>query len=142
MTIIALLIAAGGAIVVQNLIMAEISSGASTPIVAMALNSLVGVSLLLALLAWRTGTAGFGELTAAFGWRSLIPGLLGTFFVFASLVGYQRLGAGTTISVLVASQLIGGLIADAVRSGGGRLDAPTLIGAAMLGVGTLLVARG
>lgn len=65
MTIIALLIAAGGAIVVQNLIMAEISSGASTPIVAMALNSLVGVSLLLALLAWRTGTAGFGELTAS-----------------------------------------------------------------------------
>ena len=94
------------------------------------------------LLAWRTGTAGFGELTAVFGWRSLIPGLLGTFFVFASLVGYQRLGAGTTISVLVASQLICGLIADAVRSGGGRLDAPTLIGTAMLGVGTLLVARG
>ncbi|MCM5557476.1 DMT family transporter [Pleomorphomonas sp. JP5] len=142
MTIIALLIAAGGAIVVQNLIMAEISSGASTPIVAMALNALVGVSLLLALLAFRTGAAGFGELSAAVGWRNLVPGLLGTFFVFASLVGYQRLGAGTTISVLVASQLIGGLIADAIRTDGARLSAPTLIGAAMLGVGTLLVARG
>ena len=139
MTIIALLIAAGGAIVVQNLLMAQISAASSTPIIAMAMNSLVGVTLLLALLAVRSGTAGFGELAAAFGWRGLVPGLLGTFFVFASLIGYQRLGAGTTISVLVTSQLIGGLIADAIRTGGARIDAPTLIGAAMLTIGTLLI---
>ncbi|MBS1166414.1 MAG: hypothetical protein H6R00_2439 [Proteobacteria bacterium] len=140
MTIIALLIAAGGAIVIQNLIMAQISAASSTPIIAMALNSVVGVSLLLALLAFRSGTAGISELTAAFGWRSLVPGLLGTFFVFASLIGYQRLGAGTTISVLVTSQLIGGLVADAIRTGGARIDAATLAGAVMLGVGTVLVA--
>lgn len=140
MTIFALLIAAGGAIVIQNLIMAQISAATSTPIIAMATNSLVGLALLLSLLGWRSGSAGFGELTAVFGWHSLIPGLLGTFFVFASLIGYQRLGAGTTISVLVASQLIGGLIADTIRTGGARLDAPTLLGAAMLAGGTVLVA--
>ena len=140
MTIIALLIAAGGAIVIQNLIMAQISAASSTPIIAMALNSVVGITLLLALLAVRSGTAGFGELTATLSWRSLVPGLLGTFFVFASLIGYQRLGAGTTISVLVTSQLIGGLAADAIRTGGARIDAPTLVGAVMLTVGTVLVA--
>jgi transporter family-2 protein len=86
----------------------------------MATNSLVGITLLLALLAVRSGTSGFTELTAAFGWRSLVPGLLSTFFVFASLIGYQRLGAGTTISVLVTSQLIGGLVADAIKTGGAR----------------------
>lgn len=142
MMIFALLIAAGGAIVIQNLIMAQISAATSTPIIAMATNSLVGITLLLALLAVRSGTAGFSELTAALSWRSLIPGLLGTFFVFASLIGYQRLGAGTTISVLVTSQLIGGLAADAIRTGGARIDAATVVGAVMLGVGTVLVARG
>ncbi len=36
----------------------------------------------------------------------MIPGLLGSFFVFASISGYQNVGAATTIAVLVASQLI------------------------------------
>ncbi|WP_370677205.1 DMT family transporter [Pleomorphomonas sp. PLEO] len=127
---------------IQNLLMPQISAATSTPIIAMALNSVVGLTLLLSLLAARSGTAGFGELTAALSWRSLIPGLLGTFFVFASLIGYQRLGAGATISVLVTSQLIGDLVADAIRTGGARIDAATLVGAVMLGVGTVLVARG
>lgn len=139
MTIIALLIAAGGAIVVQNLLMAQISGTASTPIIPLAMNSVVGLTLLMSLLAFRSGAAGIAELSAAFGWRSVVPGLLGTFFVFASLTGYQRLGAGTTVAVLVASQLIGGLLVDAIRTGGARLDATTLIGAALLAVGVMMV---
>lgn len=140
MTVVALLIAAGGAIVLQNLMMTQIASSASTPLVALALNSLVGLALLLSLIAWRSGAAGLAELTATFGWRAALPGLLGTFFVFASLLGYQRLGAGTTVALLVASQLIAGLLIDALRTGGARLDAPTLIGAALLIAGTTLVA--
>jgi transporter family-2 protein len=38
--------------------------------------------------------------------------LLGSFFVFASISGYQNVGAATTIAVLVASQLVGGLAMD------------------------------
>lgn len=140
MMVVALLIAAGGAIVLQNLMMTQIASSASTPLVALALNSLVGLALLLSLIAWRSGAAGLAELTATFGWRAALPGLLGTFFVFASLLGYQRLGAGTTVALLVASQLIAGLLVDALRTGAARLDAPTLIGAAMLIAGTALVA--
>lgn len=41
--------------------------------------------------------------------HTLIPGLLGSFFVFAGISGYQNVGAATIIAVLVASQLIGGL---------------------------------
>jgi transporter family-2 protein len=44
--------------------------------------------------------------------------LLGSFFVFASISGYQNVGAATTIAVLVASQLIGGLVMDVLRSNG------------------------
>jgi hypothetical protein len=44
------------------------------------------------------------------------PGLLGSFFVFASISGYQNVGAATTIAVLVASQLIGGLVMDVVEA--------------------------
>jgi hypothetical protein len=70
------------------------------------------------------------------------PWAAGSFFVFASISGYQNVGAATTIAVLVASQLIGGLVMDVLKSNGIPLRA--LIGpvcAVMLVVGAWLVAR-
>ncbi len=46
------------------------------------------------------------------------PRPAGVLFVFASISGYQNVGAATTIAVLVASQLVGGLIMDLVRAHG------------------------
>jgi transporter family-2 protein len=40
--------------------------------------------------------------------------------VFASISGYQNVGAATTIAVLVASQLIGGLVMDVLRATASR----------------------
>lgn len=76
-------------------------------------------------------------------WWTLIPGLLGSFFVFASITGYQNVGAATTIAVLVASQLIGGLVMDIARSHGVPLRAMIgpAIGAVLLVIGAWLVAR-
>ena len=68
---------------------------------------------------------------------------LGSFFVFASISGYQNVGAATTIAVLVASQLIGGLMLDIFRSHGVPLRAlfGPICGAILLVVGAWLVAR-
>ncbi|MBW6087804.1 DMT family transporter [Escherichia coli] len=65
------------------------------------------------------------------------------FFVFASISGYQNVGAATTIAVLVASQLIGGLVLDIFRSHGVPLRAliGPICGAILLVVGARLVAR-
>jgi len=65
------------------------------------------------------------------------------FFVFASISGYQNVGAATTIAVLVASQLIGGLMLDIFRSHGVPLRAlfGPICGAILLVVGAWLVAR-
>ena len=87
--------------------------------------------------------AGFGELVSSVRWWTLIPGLLGSFFVFASISGYQNVGAATTIAALVASQLIGGLVLDIFRSHGVPLRAliGPICGAILLVVGAWLVAR-
>lgn len=112
------LIAAGVGLVVQNSIMVRITQTSSTILIAMLLNSLVGIVLFVTILWFKQGAAGFGELVASVRWWTLIPGLLGSFFVFASISGYQNVGAATTIAVLVASQLIGGLALDiATRNG-------------------------
>lgn len=137
------LIAAGIGLVVQNTLMVRITQSASTILIAMLLNSLVGIVLFVSILLIKHGLAGFQELAANVKWWTLVPGLLGSFFVFASISGYQYVGAATTIAVLVASQLIGGLAMDIVRHQGipWRALVGPVCGAVMLVVGAWLVAR-
>lgn len=118
-------------------------ASSSTILIAMLLNSLVGIVLFVSMLLVKNGMAGFNELASTVRWWTLIPGLLGSFFVFASISGYQNVGAATTIAVLVASQLIGGLVMDILKSNGVPLRALVgpVCGAVMLVVGAWLVAR-
>ena len=137
------LIAAGIGLVIQNTLMVRITQSASTILVAMLLNSLVGIVLFVTILLIKHGLSGVNELVSTIKWWTLIPGLLGSFFVFASISGYQYVGAATTIAVLVASQLVGGLIMDLVRAHGVPVRAliGPVCGAVMLVVGAWLVAR-
>lgn len=137
-----LLIAAGAAIVAQNLLMAHMTGIVSTILITLVINSAVGLVALLVLLFARTGLSGIGEAIGTFRPWSVLPGLLGSFFVFASIVGYQRLGAAATISILVASQLIFGLAIDMARSNTATVQSylPSILGAALLVSGAFLVA--
>lgn len=137
------LVAAGIGLVVQNTLMVRITQSSSTILIAMMLNSLVGLVLFVGILLVKHGFAGFSELAANVRWWTLIPGLLGSFFVFASISGYQYVGAATTIAVLVASQLLGGLVLDAIRCQGLTLKAliGPVCGAVLLVIGAWLVAR-
>ncbi|MGR7039838.1 DMT family transporter [Klebsiella aerogenes] len=140
---LACLIAAGVGLVLQNTLMVRITQSASTILIAMLLNSLVGIVLFVTILLLHHGAAGFQELALNVKWWTLIPGLLGSFFVFASISGYQNVGAATTIAVLVASQLVGGLVIDLIRAQGVPIRAliGPVCGAVMLVVGAWLVAR-
>lgn len=136
-----LLIAAGIGLVVQNTLMVRITQTSSTILIAMLLNSLVGIVLFVSILWFKQGMAGFGELVSACAGGHIR--LAGIVFVFASISGYQNVGAATTIAVLVASQLIGGLVLDIFRSHGVPLRAlfGPICGAILLVVGARLVAR-
>ncbi|MDF7680874.1 DMT family transporter [Enterobacteriaceae bacterium ESL0689] len=137
------LIAAGVGLVIQNMLMVRITQSASTILIAMLLNSLVGIVIFITFLLVYRGIAGIQELADHIKWWTLLPGLLGSFFVFASISGYQNMGAATTIALLIASQLIGGLAIDLVRAHNlswRELSGP-LCGAVMLVAGAWLIAR-
>ena len=121
---LAFLVAAGIGLVVQNTLMVRITQSSSTILIAMLLNSLVGIVLFVSILLIKNGFGGFAELAATVRWWTIIPGLLGSFFVFASISGYQYVGAATTIAVLVASQLIGGLGMEKSGDPAARADWP------------------
>lgn len=140
---LALLAAAGVALVVQNLVMVRITATVSSVLVPLVLNSAVGLILLLTALGVRQGTAGMREALGAVCPEALLPGALGTFFVLAALLGYQRIGAATTIAVLVAAQLIAGLLADVYAADAGFTPPgfAALAGALLLVAGAVLIAR-
>lgn len=139
---LAFLIAAGIGLVVQNTLMVRITQSSSTILIAMLLNSLVGIVLFVSILWFKQGMEGFGELVSSVRWWTY-TWLAWIVFVFASISGYQNVGAATTIAVLVASQLIGGLVLDIFRSHGVPLRAliGPICGAILLVVGAWLVAR-
>lgn len=73
------LIAAGIGLVVQNTLMVRITQSSSTILIAMLLNSLVGIVLFVSILWFKQGMEGFGELVSSVRWWTLIPGLLDRF---------------------------------------------------------------
>lgn len=111
--------------------------------IALLINSALGFLLLLILLVGRTGLAGISEAVTGLRCWHLLPGILGSFFVFASLLGYQRLGAATTASILIANQMLVSLTVDALsveRIANQDLITP-LAGTAPLIVGVALIAH-
>lgn len=141
---VSILATAGVLLVVQNLLMVRITATVSTVLVTLVLNSGVGLVLLVSALTAKGGVGAMTEALQSFKPWHLLPGLLGSFFVFASIVGYQRVGATATISTLVASQLIAGLVADGFRSGSAtfRIGPSSLLGAVLLMTGAVLISRG
>ncbi|STD20714.1 inner membrane protein YdcZ [Enterobacter asburiae] len=77
---LAFLVAAGIGLVVQNTLMVRITQSSSTILIAMLLNSLVGIVLFVSILLLKQGVAGFSELAATVRWWTLIPRAAG--FVF------------------------------------------------------------
>lgn len=76
---LACLIAAGVGLVVQNTLMVRITQAASTILIAMLLNSLVGIVIFVTMLLLRQGVAGFQELALSVKWWTLIPACWGPF---------------------------------------------------------------
>lgn len=66
------LVAAGIGTVVQNTLMVRITQSSSTILIAMLLNSLVGIVLFVSILLVKHGLSGFSELAATVRWWTLI----------------------------------------------------------------------
>ena len=62
------LIAAGIGLVIQNTLMVRITQSASTILVAMLLNSLVGIVLFVTILLIKHGLSGVNELVSTIKW--------------------------------------------------------------------------
>jgi bacterial/archaeal transporter family-2 protein len=109
---IALVLLAGSSLSLQNLILSAMVARGLGPITALALNSAVGLALLVGVNLALLGPGVLPLVAQAWRWWFIVPGLLGTLAVFAMLTGYTRLGAATPTIALIAGQVLTALLLD------------------------------
>jgi len=138
-----LALAAGAALAIQNVIMVAVVDRGVGFVGTLLLNSAVGLVVLAAIETIRSGPPFAAAIIMQAKPWFVLPGLLGTFFVFAGVFGYRQLGASTTIVLIVAAQLAMGIALDALGLTGDarQIGVQTLLGAALLVTSAWLVVR-
>lgn len=146
MTPIFLLLAilAGAALPVQFAVNSELRGAVGGPVTAAAISFLVGtLALVAAVLLSRQEAPALSGVSQA-PWWAWTGGLLGAFLVAASIVLTPRLGAATTVTFIVAGQILASIILDHF----GLLNLPVhpvtlqrLGGAALVVAGVIVVLR-
>lgn len=142
---ILLAFAAGAAIAVQFAVNSELRGAVDSPLLAAGISFLVGTVVLFAGVLFTRGVPpAFFSAAAGAPWWAWAGGLLGAFFVFASVVLTPRMGAASTIAFIIAGQMAASIILDQF----GLLNVPVqtasflrLGGAALVISGAYLVLR-
>lgn len=135
--------AAGAATALQAPLNARLATAVASPVNAALVSFAVGTVALLALaliLHARPDMAAARALP----WYAWVGGLCGAVFVIAATWGVPRLGVATTITLMVAGQLLLGLLLDHFGAFGAPqqpINLGKLAGVALVIAGVLLVRR-
>lgn len=137
MVALALALTAGVVLAIQNVVLSSLAGrGLPFPAVLL-LNTLVGFALLMSINVATTGAGFIDQIRGAWTPWYLVPGLLGTFVVFAMVFGFSRVGAAMPTIGLIAGQILAAVAIDAFKLG------PTSRPLSLTGtLGALLVAAG
>ena len=136
-------VALGGvAIAVQAPINAALGRGLGAPVPAAAVSFGVGFLVLLAVSVLQGQGPAYLRLAQVPGW-TLLGGILGAWYVFASIWGVSSLGVVTLVAALILGQMGAALVIDAtgVLGMAVREVTPTRIAAAGLVLAGLLLSR-
>jgi bacterial/archaeal transporter family-2 protein len=135
---------AGMAAPTQFAINSQLRQAVGGPVLAGAISFLVGTVVLIAAAAIVSHSV--PDLGSVMGapWWMYLGGLLGAFYVCASIVLTPRLGAATTIGLFLAGQVIASITIDHFGMFGLPVQSasiPRLLGALLIIVGVALVQR-
>jgi bacterial/archaeal transporter family-2 protein len=136
-------ILAGIALPIQASINAQLKNYVGTPLIASSISFLVG---LLALLIGTLiqGSWSLGKSLTSAPWWIWTGGLLGAFYVLATIVLIPRLGAATTVACVLAGQVVISIIIDhfgLLQVTMNHVTIPRLIGAVLIIAGVFLVQK-
>lgn len=137
-----LAILAGMSVALQQVLNANLRAHLGSPWWAGAVSYLVGLVAMLSV-AWLAPGPRFSESFAGGApWISWIGGLFGAIFIAIAILMVPRLGAATTLALIVVGQMIGSLVFDHFGLFGIQQQPANMVrlaGAAFLILGVVLV---
>jgi transporter family-2 protein len=137
-------LAAGTAVSMQFGVNSQLRTVAGGPVAAAAISFIVGTVALVALtLVLNGGLPSFGDVSNA-PWWVWTGGLLGAFYVFASVILTPRLGAATTVALILTGQVLASIAIDhfgLFRVAAQEATPLRLLGALLIVAGVLFVQR-
>ncbi len=113
--VVALAIAGGACLAAQNLLLSAMVGRGLHQVTALALNSIVGVTFLVAVNLAFFGPPVAALVARSWQWWFALPGILGTIAVFAMLYGWTSVGAVVPTVSLIAAQLAAAALLDQFR---------------------------
>lgn len=136
--------AAGCGITAQAAINAQLRQSIGAPVLAALLSFVVGTVLLAAAVAVAREQPPALSSLRGVPWWAWFGGLLGAVYVLGTIILVPRLGAATTVGVVVTGQLVASILID--QFGWFRLSqhsasAGRVVGALLLLAGVVLVQR-
>jgi transporter family-2 protein len=137
-------LAAGIILPVQFGINSQLMNFVGGPVAAAAISFVVGtVALAVAALVVQSSLPEPGSAASA-PWWAWTGGLLGAFFVLASIILTPRLGAATTIGLILTGQVLASIVIDhfgLIRVPVHEASFPRIIGALLIVAGVVMVQR-
>ena len=135
---------AGAALPVQFSINAVLRGFVGGPAVAATISFFGGTLALIVVALVLRESWPLGEAVArAPGW-AWVGGLLGALYVLATIIVIPRLGAATTVGLILAGQVLASIVIDhfgLIRVPVHELNIPRLAGAVLIVIGVALVQR-
>lgn len=135
---------AGMAAPTQFAINSQLRQVVGGPVLAAAISFLVGTVVLFAATTIISRSVPDLGFTVSAPWWMYLGGLLGAFYVSASIVLTPRLGVATTIGLFLAGQVIASMVIDHFGLFGVPVQAasvPRILGALLIIVGVAVVQR-
>lgn len=137
-----LAVLAGSSVALQQVLNANLRAHLGSPWWAGSVSYLVGLVVMLAVALLAPGPRFSESFTGGASWVSWTGGLFGAIFIGIAILVMPRLGAATTLALIVVGQMVGSLLFDHFGILGIQQQPATLIrmaGAASLILGVVLI---
>lgn len=134
---------AGLALPIQFSINAQLRTFVGSPLVAATISFIVGSITLFTISLFKAGFS-FNKGIASAPWWVWTGGVLGAFYVLATIILIPRIGAGTTVALVLAGQIVASVLIDhfgLINVPIHLLSLPRILGAILVIIGVVLIQK-
>ncbi|MBE7106773.1 DMT family transporter [Bacillus cereus] len=134
---------AGLALPIQFSINAQLRTVVGSPLVAATISFLVGAITLFTVSLFKVGFS-FNKSIISAPWWVWTGGILGAFYVLATIILIPRIGAGTTVALVLAGQIVASVLIDhfgLINVPVHLLSLPRMLGAILVILGVVLIQK-